>query len=87
VKTERRLSPEGTLKTASWGAANGTHRTPRFLRGSGKLMTTGDYLKFADLPHLGDVLNIGTCYKVGRKIGSGPLQEPHQDPTAVRKMY
>jgi hypothetical protein len=27
VKTERRLSPEGTLKTASWGAANGTQRT------------------------------------------------------------
>ena len=32
MKTERLLSPKGTLKTASWGAANGTQGTPRKLR-------------------------------------------------------
>jgi hypothetical protein len=27
TESERLLSPKGTLKTASWGAANGTQRT------------------------------------------------------------
>jgi hypothetical protein len=40
VKTERRLSPKGTLKTASWGAANGTQRTLSKFRWAAEIWST-----------------------------------------------